>query len=259
MMLLMSSPAYLLSNSCGDSPRFDSFTAQFPPLDPATGYDLGADYYDDWKWQKIWGKLEWPHIERLLTELDAATGPFSVLDVGAGTGTYLRKIVNKYEVRRACGVDLSVRMLRQAARKLGARARLQIGDARQLQFPDREFDVLLVCRVASHLLELEVAAREFCRVLRPGGHLILSDLDPRHPYEVTTIPCGAAKIPIVTHKHSAEEWASVLAPLGFSLNSLQTIWSDYVCQIRLSILPSTIIPSAPHPVSYVLCARKTSE
>jgi SAM-dependent methyltransferase len=48
------------------------------------------------------------------------------------------------------------------------------GDAHQLPFPDGRLDVVLACDVLEHLLHDAQAVAEIRRVLRPGGHLILT-------------------------------------------------------------------------------------
>lgn len=48
------------------------------------------------------------------------------------------------------------------------------GDGHRLPFADDTFDVVLACDVLEHLHRDEEAVREIRRVLRPGGHLVLT-------------------------------------------------------------------------------------
>ena len=79
------------------------------------------------------------------------------------------------------GTDLSAEMIRLATQSadeagLTARVTFQQGDAERLPFEDNAFDVVL-CECAFCIFpDKPTAAREFTRVLRPGGKVGLSDL-----------------------------------------------------------------------------------
>lgn len=232
-------------------------TSALPLLKPEIGYDLCADYYDDWHWQKIWGKIEWPRIEYILAEICAPSGRIhSLLDVGVGTGTSLQRTLSKFDVRKSCGVDVSSRMVGFAKSKLGEQATVKVGDASRLNFPDLSFDVIFFCRVASHLKDIRIATKELSRVLRRGGFLIVTDLDPRHPYDVTRLPFGSNKIAIETYKHSISEWKLTLTQNRLHIRHEDTIWSNDPRMSDMSSFPSSIDHSKACPLSFVVCAQK---
>jgi SAM-dependent methyltransferase len=52
--------------------------------------------------------------------------------------------------------------------------RLRFGDVTALAFPDGSFDAVLSLDVLEHVPDYRAALREFARVLRPGGRLVLS-------------------------------------------------------------------------------------
>jgi len=73
------------------------------------------------------------------------------------------------------GIDESPAMLEFARVKVPG-ARFELGDVRCLRMPDESVD-LVVCSLAlSHLPDLDAPVAEFARVLRPGGHALLSDI-----------------------------------------------------------------------------------
>jgi ubiquinone/menaquinone biosynthesis C-methylase UbiE len=105
-----------------------------------------------------------------------------VLDVGCGTG-YLGlglAVTGRASELHLC--DLSPGMLARAnenARSLGVDARLVRATATELPYPDDEFDAVVSRGVLHHLHDVPAALREWRRVVRPGGPvLVLSEPTP---------------------------------------------------------------------------------
>ncbi len=98
-----------------------------------------------------------------------------VLDVGCGTGRWLRRYLSLG--LEATGVDATPQMLR-AARTRGTTAPLAAGEANHLPFRDEEFDVVSDVTVIQHIptAQQPQALVEMTRVLKPGGRLILFEL-----------------------------------------------------------------------------------
>src|SRR5581483_734618 len=76
--------------------------------------------------------------EDVAIEALAEVGPKRVLDVGCGTGTLAKRIVEEVGAE-VCAVDTSERMV-ELARALGVDAR--VADAEQLPYDDRSFDAV---------------------------------------------------------------------------------------------------------------------
>jgi SAM-dependent methyltransferase len=72
------------------------------------------------------------------------------------------------------GVDSSSEMLAVAAVKIPG-AEFREGDLHQLPLPDQHVDVVVCALALTHVPELAPVLTEFVRVLRPGGHLVISD------------------------------------------------------------------------------------
>lgn len=97
-----------------------------------------------------------------------------VLDLGCGKGETLLRLGR--DGARAVGIDISSEMVRMAsenARRSGL-SNVQVFKmpAEQLDFADASFDAVYSLAVAHHL-EIERAAREIARVLKPGGRAVL--------------------------------------------------------------------------------------
>ncbi|SBT39457.1 class I SAM-dependent methyltransferase [Micromonospora auratinigra] len=113
-------------------------------------------------------ELEEPVVRGFLADLP----PGRALDAACGTGRHAAWLAGRGH--RVTGVDSSPEMLELARAKV-PEADLRLGDLRTLPVPDGGFD-LVVCGLAvNHVAELPVVLSEFARVLRPGGHLVLSD------------------------------------------------------------------------------------
>lgn len=99
-----------------------------------------------------------------------------VLDVATGTGdlAFLEAAVVGPE-GRIVGVDSCVPMLDVARRRRLGAVEFQEGDAMDLRFPDASFDVVTIGFGLRNVADRGRALREFRRVLRPGGRLMVLD------------------------------------------------------------------------------------
>lgn len=98
-----------------------------------------------------------------------------VLDVGGGTGALARRL------HEAIGADVTVldptpEMLRYIPE--GGPVHAVLGSAEAMPFAEDEFDVLIVTDAFHHFRDQEGAVREFARVVKAGGGVIVVELDP---------------------------------------------------------------------------------
>lgn len=102
-----------------------------------------------------------------------------VLDVGCGTGRWLRRYLQRNFV--PVGVDATQGMLQLAAAS-GVKCQLVIGCAQNLPFGDEIFDLVSAVTVIQHISADDQgdAFKEMARVLQPGGHLLLLELIRGH-------------------------------------------------------------------------------
>ncbi|MCB2149565.1 MAG: class I SAM-dependent methyltransferase [Deltaproteobacteria bacterium] len=100
-----------------------------------------------------------------------------VLDVGCGTGV-TTALLNREFQTRAVGVDLSVVLLTEA-RRCDPDLPVIRGNAVDLPLKADHYSTVFCECVLSLLPDPARALNEFCRVLRPGGHVVVADLYQR--------------------------------------------------------------------------------
>ncbi len=140
------------------------------PRDVAEHYDGWAESYDSdlvaWSYQAPGRVAHTVMAQRP----DAA----SVLDVGCGTGMVaaaLRAVGSRAQIT---GLDISESSLRVAERS-GHYSLLEAVDLQQpLPLEDDSVEVLVCVGVMTYLPDTEAVWREFARVTRPGGLVVLT-------------------------------------------------------------------------------------
>jgi ubiquinone/menaquinone biosynthesis C-methylase UbiE len=131
----------------------------------AQNYDRVADL-------QIGGQTRSMVRERLARE--GALG--SVVEFGCGTGFCTETLAGKAD--RVIATDLSPGMLDLArSRVRAAKVSFQQEDCQRTFFPDGSFDTAFMSLVI-HFTQPSEALKEMHRILRPGGTLIITNVDP---------------------------------------------------------------------------------
>ena len=107
--------------------------------------------------------------------------PFA-LEIGTGQGLGAIFLSEKLEGSRFYAIDNEPDMVRAAVenvRKKGLQDRIQVewGNALDLNFPDKTFDVVVAITVLHHVPHYEKSIAEAARVLKSGGVLFIIDFD----------------------------------------------------------------------------------
>jgi SAM-dependent methyltransferase len=105
-----------------------------------------------------------------------------VLDAGCGGGWGTAVLAER--AREAVGIDLSPTAVLDAESAYGESVQFLLGDLRDLPLADGEFGHVVCFEALAHVAEPERVLDELCRVLRPGGTLLVSVPNP------ATYPAG---------------------------------------------------------------------
>jgi len=100
-----------------------------------------------------------------------------IVDLGCGSGANTALLVNRGA--QVWGIDISEDLLRLGRRRLAVSgcpgaATFVAGSAHDLPFPDTSIDVVFGMAILHHV-DLDLAAREVLRVLKPGGRAIFQE------------------------------------------------------------------------------------
>jgi ubiquinone/menaquinone biosynthesis C-methylase UbiE len=158
--------------------------------------------------------------------LDAAAlrGDERVLDAGCGAGHTALAFAPR--VAEVVGLDLTEAMLAQGRKLARQQERTNItfqrGDVEKLAFDDASFDLVTSRYSAHHYPHPLAALREFARVLKPGGSLLLVDVvSPDEPAQDTFLNAiELLRDPSHVRDHTIEQWLRMLAATGFTGEAL---------------------------------------
>jgi ubiquinone/menaquinone biosynthesis C-methylase UbiE len=158
----------------------------------AAHWDRRAAGFDDDFGHSIRTPGERAAWDRILDLVLPAGAVADALDVGCGTGFLGFELTARGH--RVTGVDFAPAMIAAAREKAQARGvaiRFEEGDAENLRFATRSFDLVISRHLLWTLAHPEAAIDEWIRVLRPGGRLII--VDGQFDASVLVPPAGSAR------------------------------------------------------------------
>jgi ArsR family transcriptional regulator len=99
-----------------------------------------------------------------------------VADLGAGTGTLATRLAPF--ARRVIGVDRSAEMLQTAEARLRDTDNVELrhGDLESIPIDDDSVDLAIMGLVLHYVVDPPAVLREACRILVPGGRLLILDM-----------------------------------------------------------------------------------
>jgi demethylmenaquinone methyltransferase/2-methoxy-6-polyprenyl-1,4-benzoquinol methylase len=152
----------------------------------------------------------------------------AVLDVATGTGLVAREAVSLAGGSGVIGLDPSRGMLEQARRTAGAPLVQARGEA--LPFEDARFDTLSMGYALRHVSDLHAAFREYHRVLRPGGRVLILEISR-----------PASRLGMALARFYLKRLVPLVTRLGTGSADAQRLMDYYWDTIEHCVAPETIL------------------
>ncbi|MBQ9656686.1 MAG: bifunctional demethylmenaquinone methyltransferase/2-methoxy-6-polyprenyl-1,4-benzoquinol methylase UbiE [Prevotella sp.] len=177
-----------------------------------TMFDNIAPTYDrlnhrlSWNIDRYWRRKA---IDRLVPHR-----PKTILDIATGTGDFAIQAAQAMPGVTVTGADISEGMMKIGAQKveqagLSQQVHFQREDCMQLSFADDTFDAVTAAFGIRNFANLDRGLSEMCRVLKPGGRLVIVELTTPvrfpmrqlfHVYSHTVLPLYGR---LISHDTSA--------------------------------------------------------
>lgn len=174
------------------------------------GYRIWSETYDG---PNTAFDLDEPVVGAFLDPLPAGLA----LDAACGTGRMAALLAGRGH--RTVGVDSSPEMLARARERV-PEGDFRLGGLDALPVADGAVDVVVCSLALTHVPDLGPVMAEFARVLRPGGHLVTSDV---HPERVALGSIPAVRLPdgsparVETYRHAVGDYVRAALAAGLDV------------------------------------------
>lgn len=95
-----------------------------------------------------------------------------ILDMGCGKGRYLKNLIQDYPSNEYYAGDISLSVMEYIDIKEVKKVQSNLTN---ICFADDEFDMVYTCEALEHAVDIQSAIRELCRVVKPGGKVVIID------------------------------------------------------------------------------------
>ena len=180
-------------------------------IDTVDGYRVWSETYDEPRNGLF--DFEEPLVHEILDGRPTGVA----VDAACGTGRYADYLVARGH--QVIGVDSSPDMLARARTRV-PQADLRPGDLQDLPLADDSADIVVCGLALSHVPALQPVMAEFARVLRPGGHLVISDAH-QESVALGSIPSvvgpGGRPARVSTYRHLVGDYLRAALPVGLQV------------------------------------------
>jgi ubiquinone/menaquinone biosynthesis C-methylase UbiE len=186
--------------------------------EPEAAYNLWAASYDDQP-DNLMLALDETIFSSLVNDISLQDK--LLIDVGCGTGRHWEKYFAKHP-KKIIGFDVSEKMLDMLEHKFPLAETHHLVNNKLKNIQDNSCDVIISTLTVAHIKNLKEALQEWNRVLKPGGHMIITDYHP------TALAKGGNRtfnfqnktIAVVNHVHPIEKIMSFAGQLNLTVSRL---------------------------------------
>lgn len=107
--------------------------------------------------------------------------PASLIDIGCGPGGFLCAVQKRFPDIQLNALDLSEEMVRETQERLGPSAVAIVGDSERMPLESEQYEIVTCNMSIHHYPHAQDAVNEMYRILKPGGTLLLNDMDCASP------------------------------------------------------------------------------
>lgn len=189
---------------------------------PPSPTQIGPAAYDAWRRTPL-GALTERLEHGLVFEAAGQLDGLRVLDVGVGDGAFAVEVARRGAAVTGVDPDPAMRAAAAArARAMGVELQLDDGRAERLPFADDAFDLVFTVTVLCFVADADAAIREMARVLRPGGRLVVGELNRWSSWAALRWAKGLAgsRTWRTAHFRTAAQLRGAIAAAGLSVVSV---------------------------------------
>ncbi|MGW5679809.1 SAM-dependent methyltransferase [Streptomyces sp. NPDC003860] len=208
----------------------DYYSALGPLLRMAWGDNLHFGYWEGGSDRSSPQEATDRFTDVLMERLGVAAGE-RVLDAGCGIGSPAVRVASLTGAE-VWGVTISQQQVDQAVELaeragLSGRVRFALRDAMETGYEDGSFDAVLAFESIVHM-DRPRALREWKRVLKPGGRIVLTDVFPvvdetAQPFNPAFATARKEEVPDMTSFVTFDDWPGLVADAGLELVELTDV------------------------------------
>jgi len=134
-------------------------------------------YFDSHRKSRLAHGGYWRHDYRYQLEEIGRIMPDRLIDIGCGPGAFLCLVEETYPGIQLNALDISPEMVQETRERLSDTAIATVGDSEHMPLEDGQYKVVTCNMSIHHYPHPQDALNEMYLILKPGGVLLLNDMD----------------------------------------------------------------------------------